>query len=180
MVLQNLTSKLLKKNNNHYLALIKDISLFKNELGSTNYSLLADMFGLTGGTTAMKLSEQEWLDVGINHKVICTAAQHYWGFPVNEASDGARSLRYLQPRLTNSGEVVILGKVWNADVQKWSDEVLKIPCWDASSKGDKDDYDTLKRLVDDLLNNHQLAKGMCIHNYTGLGIVEKQSLVYCI
>ena len=86
------------------------------------------MFGLTGGTTAMKLGEQERLGVGINHKVICTAAQHYRGFPVNEASDGARSLRYLQPRLTNSGEVVILGKVWNADVQKWSDEVLKIPC----------------------------------------------------
>ena len=37
MVLHNLTSKLLKKNNNHYLELIKDISsLFKNELGSTN------------------------------------------------------------------------------------------------------------------------------------------------
>ena len=33
MVVQNLISKLLKKNNNHYLALIKDISsLFKNEL----------------------------------------------------------------------------------------------------------------------------------------------------
>lgn len=69
------------------------------------------MFGLTGGTTATKLGEQERLGVGINHKVICTAAQHYRGFPVNEASDGARSLRYLQPRLTNSGEVVILGSV---------------------------------------------------------------------
>ena len=180
MVLHNLTSKLLKKNNNHYLELIKDISsLFKNELGSTNYSLLVDMFGLAGETTATKHGKQERLDVGINLKVIDGAAQHYRGFPVNEASDGARSLRYLQPRLTNSGEVVILGKMWNADVQNWNDEILKIPRRD-SSKGDKDDYDALKRLVDDLLNNHQLAKSASIHNFTGLGTVEKQSLIYCI
>ena len=180
MVLYNLISKLLKKNNNHYLELVKDISsLFKNELGPTKYSLLADMFGLAGETTATKHGKQERLDAGINHKVIESAARHYRGFPVNEASDGARSLRYLQPRLTNSGEVVILGKMWNADVQNWSDEILKIPRRDAS-KGDKDDYDALKRLVDDLLNNDQLAKSVSIHNFTGLGTVEKQSLIYCI
>ena len=75
MVLHNLTSKLLKKNNNHHLALIKDISsLFKNELGSTNYVLLADMFGLTGETTATKHGKQERPDVRINYKVIDSAA----------------------------------------------------------------------------------------------------------
>ena len=169
MVLYNLISKLLKKNNNHYLTLIKDISsLFKNELGSTNYLLLADRFGLAGETRATKHGKQELLDVGIT-------ARHYRGFPVNEAS----GLRYLQPRLTNSGEVVILGKMWNADVQNWSDEILKIPRQDAS-KGDKDDYDALKRLVDDLLNNHQLAKSVSVHNFTGLGTVEEQSFIYCI
>ena len=180
MVLRNLTSKLLKKNNNHYLALIKDISsLFKNELGSTNYSLLADMFGLAGETTAAEHGKEARLDVGINLEVIDNAAQHYRGFPVNEASDGARSLRYLQPRLTNSGEVVILGKMWNPDVQSWNDEVLHIPRQDAS-KGDQDDYDALKRLVEDLLNNHQLAKSVSIHNFTGLATVEKQSQIYCM
>ena len=137
------------------------------------------MFGLTCETTATKHGKQEWLDVGINHKVIDSAVQHYRGFPVNEASDGARSLCYLQPRLTNSGEVVILGKMWNADGQNWSDEILKIPCRN-SWKGDKGDYDAFTRLVDDLLNNHQLAKSVSIHNFTGLGTVKMQSLIYCI
>ena len=85
----------------------------------------------------------------------------------------------LQPRLTNSGEVVILGKMWNADVQNWSDGIVKDPRRD-SSKGDQDNYDALKRLVDDLLNNHQLAKSGLICNFTGLGTVGKQSLIYCI
>jgi len=57
MVIRNLTAKLSKGNNNHYLEMIKDISsLFRNELGTTNYSLLADVFGLAGNTTAWKTS----------------------------------------------------------------------------------------------------------------------------
>ena len=47
-------------------------------------------------------------------------------------------------------------------------QTYKIPHRDAS-KGDKDDYDALKRLA-----NHQLAKSVSIHNFTGLGIVEKE------
>lgn len=47
MVIRKLMAKLSKGNNNHYLELIKDISsLFRNELGTTNYSLLADMSAL--------------------------------------------------------------------------------------------------------------------------------------
>lgn len=49
LVLRNLVSKLRKNNNHHYTALIKDLSgLFKNELGPTNYALLAEAFGLLG------------------------------------------------------------------------------------------------------------------------------------
>ncbi|KAL9977635.1 hypothetical protein ACROYT_G015064 [Oculina patagonica] len=77
----------------------------------------ADMFGFASETTAPKHGKEVRLDVGINLKVIDNAAQHYRGFPVNKASDEARRLRYLQPRLTNSGEVVTLGKMWNPDVQ---------------------------------------------------------------
>jgi len=48
---------------------------FSNDkLGSTNYSLLADMFGLAGETTATKHGKQEQLDVGINHQVNDTKA----------------------------------------------------------------------------------------------------------
>lgn len=118
MIISNLTAKLRKGNNNHYVELVKDISsLFRNDLGTTNYSLLADMFGLAGNTTASNHGKEERLDPGINEKVLDIAERHYKGFPVNEASNGARSLRYLQPRLTNSGEVVLLGKAWNPDVE---------------------------------------------------------------
>ena len=179
-VIQNLTSKLSKRNNNHFVELIKDISgLFRNELGSTNYSLLADMFGLTGTTTASNHGKEERLDAGINHKVFEDAALRYKGLPVNEASDGARSLRYLQPRLSNSGEVVLLGKAWNPDVESWTNESITVPRRD-SSKGDKDDYDALKRLVNKLLDDHQLAKNVSIHNFTALAPLDKPTLIYCL
>ncbi|KAJ7377451.1 hypothetical protein OS493_029354 [Desmophyllum pertusum] len=89
MVIRNLTSKLSKGNNHHYLELVKDISsLFRNELGFTNYSLLADMFGLARNTTAINHSREYRLDAGINKNVLDKAAAHYKGLPVNEASDG--------------------------------------------------------------------------------------------
>ena len=69
MIIRNLTAKLRKGNNNHYVELVKDISsLFRNELGTTNYSLLADMFGLAGNTTASNHGKEERLDPGINEK----------------------------------------------------------------------------------------------------------------
>ena len=119
MVIRNLAAKLSKGNNNHYLEMIKDIisSLFRNELGTTNYSLLADVFGLAGNTTASNHGKQVRLDAEVNNTVIATAASTYKAFPVNEASDRARRLRYLQPRLTKSGEVVRLGNAWNPDVE---------------------------------------------------------------
>lgn len=159
------------------MELVKDISsLFRNELGTTNYSLLADMFGLAGDTTASNHGKEERLDPGINEKVLDIAERHYKGFLVNKASYGARSLRYLQPRLTNSGEVVLLGKAWNPDVENWIEEVITIPRRDAS-KGDEDDYDALKRLINNLIDQHQLAKSVSIHNFTALGTIDKPSLI---
>ena len=72
-----------------------------------------------------------------------------------------------QPRLSNSGEVVLLGKAWNPDVESWTNESITVLRRD-SSKGDKDDYDALKRLVNKLLDDHQLAKNVSIHNFTAL------------
>ena len=180
MVIQNLIAKLSKGNNNHYLELIKDISsLFRNELGTTNYSLLADMFGLASNTTASNHGKEVRLDAGINQMVIDKAAGHYKGFPVNEASDGARSLRYLQARLTNSGEVVLLGKAWNPDVETWTEQTIQIPRKDAA-KCDTDDYDALKRFCDEVITNQQLAKNVSIHNFTALETIDKPSLIYCL
>ena len=57
LVLKNLTWKLQKRNNHHYVDLVKDISgLLKNELGPSNYALLADLFRLAKETTAAKHS----------------------------------------------------------------------------------------------------------------------------
>ena len=67
LVLKNLISKLRRKNNHHYVSLIKDLSgVFKNEFSPTNYSLLAEAFGLARQTTASKHSHEARLDPGIN------------------------------------------------------------------------------------------------------------------
>lgn len=65
MVKQNLVSKLQKANNHHYVDLVKDTSiLFENKLWPTNYSLLAEIFGLAREITAAKHSIQLRLDSG--------------------------------------------------------------------------------------------------------------------
>ena len=52
-VLKNLIGKMKSKANHRYTCIIKDISaLHKNSLGQTNYSLLQDLLGLCGKTTA--------------------------------------------------------------------------------------------------------------------------------
>ncbi len=98
MVLRNLVSQLQKGNNYHYVHLIKDISgLFKNKLGPTNYSLLADIFGLARETTAARHSAQLTLQPGLNMDSIDQSAITFKSHPFNEASDGARCLCYREP-----------------------------------------------------------------------------------
>ena len=93
LVLQNLVSKLLRNNNHHYDSLIKDLSGdFKNELGPTNYSMLADVFGLAGQTTAAEHIANERLDPGINAEHLCQAAVLFKKSPVNKASYAAHAL----------------------------------------------------------------------------------------
>ena len=105
--------------------IVKDISsLFKNQLGSANYAILSEIFGLARESTAAKHASGLRLDPGINQPAFDNAASLFKNLPVNEASDGARSLRYLQPFLTTAGEVVLLGKSWDPDVNNWSEEVI--------------------------------------------------------
>ena len=67
LVLRNLVSKVMKNNNHHCTSLIKDLSgLFKNELGPTNYALLAEVFGLARATTSSRHGSETRLDLGIN------------------------------------------------------------------------------------------------------------------
>ena len=180
LVIRNLVSKLLKCNNHHYVDLIKDVSgLFKNELGPTNYTLLADIFGLAGETTARKHASLDKLEPGLTIKAIDRAAREYGSLPVNEASDGARALRYLQPRLNTAGNVVLLGEAWNPDVRKWKCEELPLPRKDPSH-GDTDDFTALKRVIDHLIEQDELAKNVSVHNFQSLSLDEKPSIIYCM
>ena len=180
MVLRNLTSKLLKKNNHHYISLIKDLSgVFKNELGPTNYSLLAQVFGLARQTTASKHGVEERLDPGINFDALSKAATLFKNSPVNEASDGARALRYLQAHKFKDGSICLIGQGWNPDIHSWKSAGMAIPRKDPC-EGDKDDFSALKRAIDKLIERGAFAKNVSIHNLTALTSMEKSSVIYCM
>lgn len=181
LVLRNLVSKLLKKNNHHYVDLVKDISgLFRNELGPANYAILSEIFGLARVTTASNHAKTQTLDPGINHSALSSAAISFKGMPVNEASDGARALRYIQPYLNRDGKVVLLGKSWDPDVKRWNQECkYPIPRRDVS-KGDPDDFTALKRFSDSLVSSEQLSKTVSVHNLVSLTSHEKPTIIYCM
>ena len=109
-VLKNLIDKMKSKTNHRYTSIIKDISaLHKNRLGQTNYSLLQDLLGLCGKTTASLHASLDGLEIGINLKVIDKAVQIYNKGPVIECSDEARTLRFISP-CKMSGVVELVGE----------------------------------------------------------------------
>ena len=120
--------------------------VFKNQLGPTNYSILAEVFGLARQSTATKHSADERLDPGINLEVLSKDASIFKKSPVNEASDGARALRYLQARKNKDGSVGLIGHGWNPDVHSWKSEYIPIPRRDLS-KGDKDDLPSIRAIL---------------------------------
>ena len=179
LVIRNLVSKLKSANNHHYVDLVKDISgLFKNELGPTNYSLLADMFGLARETTATKHASQLKLDPGLNMDAIDLAAQTLKGLPINEASDGARCLRYLEPRKLKDGRLVLVGHTWDSDFDSWPQNIC-IPRKNTKEK-DPDDFEALKRLTEKLIKDDKLAKTVSVHNLTALTSFEKPTIITCM
>ena len=180
LVLKNLVSKLLRNNNHRYVSLIKDLSgVFKNELGPVNYSMLAEVFGLARQTTASNHTAADHLEPGINLEALAKAAVLFKKSPVNEASDGARALRYLQARKNRDGSIGLVGCGWSPDVHTWKSEETPIPRRE-QRKGDKDDFAALKRFVDKVIERDSLAKTVSIHNLTSLTSMEKPSLIYCM
>ena len=180
LVLQNLVSKLLKNNNHHYASLIKDLSgLFKNQLGPTNYAILAEAFGLARATTSTNHSSETRLDPGVNSKALEMAAKVFKKSPVNEASEGARALRFLEARKNANGEVILVGQGWDPNVERWHLQEVPVPRKDVQ-KGDKDDYTALKRYIDKVTETDSLAKTVSIHNLNCLSSMEKPSIIYCL
>ena len=180
IVIKNLVSKLLKANNHHYVDIIKNISsLFKNQLGSANYAILSELFGLARESTAAKHTAGLRLGPGINQGALDKAESLFKNAPVNEASDGARSLRYLQPFMTTDGEIVLLGKSWDPDVNNWSEEILPVPRRNRAL-GDVDDFEALKRTIDDMLRKEQLSKSVSVHNLVSLASLDEPTVIYCM
>ena len=119
LVLRNLVSKLMTNNNHHYTSLIKDLTgLLKNELGPTNYALLAEVFGLARATTSSRHGSATRPHPGINCQALETASSLFKKSPVNEASDGGRALRYLEARKNGNGEVILVGEGWDPNVKR--------------------------------------------------------------
>lgn len=105
-VMKNLVGKLKSKNNHKYLDIVKDIStLHKNRLGERNYSILADIFGLCGKTTASLHGGSEKLFPGLNEAALEKACDVYSDMSVIECSDEARALRYLEASKSINGGV---------------------------------------------------------------------------
>ena len=176
-VIRNLVSKLQRANNHRYVDLVKDISaLFKNELGPTNYYLLADIFGLAKETTAANHSSQIKIDPGINWDAMDQAADTFRGLPVNEGSDGARCLRFLEPRKLKTGEIVLVGQVWEPDVSNWHEQNLRIPRKD-ERKNDPHDFTALKRLTDNLIKTEKLAKTVSVYNLSAIAALNKPTII---
>lgn len=88
------------------------------------------------------------------------AAETFKGLPVNEGSDSARCLRFLEPRKLKTGEIVLVGQVWDPDISTWHEQNLRIPRKDHRNN-DPEDFTALKRLIENLINADKLAKSVC-------------------
>ena len=115
------------KSNHRYTNIIKDIStLHKNCLGETNYSLLQDLLGLCGETTASLHASLDRLEIGINLKVIDKAVQIYNKGLAIQCSNEARTLRFIS-FCKMSGVVELVAECWDADINNWKVVEEKYP-----------------------------------------------------
>jgi hypothetical protein len=167
-VLRNLVGKLKSRNNHKCLDIVKDISgIYKNKLGKLNYSLLEDIFGLPSSSTAIAhIKAQGTIQPGVNWAVIDKAIEEYKDGPVSECSDEYRTLRYLEPRLDQDGQLQLVGCSWSPLVNNWPFKLL-VPRRDVSY-GDPDDFSALKRVISNVISNEALATGTNIHNFSAL------------
>lgn len=99
--------------------------------------------------------------------------------PVNEASDGARALRYLEARKDANGEAILVGEGWDPNVKCWHLQKATVSRRNVE-KGDKDDFTALKRYVDEVIKKDSLCKTVLVHNLNCLTSMEKPSIIYCL
>ena len=130
-------------------------------------------------STAAKHASGLRLDPGINQAVFDDATSLFKNLPVNEASDGTRLLRYLQPFSTTAGEVVLLGKSWDPDVNNWSEEVISVPRRN-KALGDADDFGALRRTINDMVAKDQLSKSVSVPNLVSLASLDEPTVIYCM
>ena len=176
-VLKNLIGKMKSKGNHRYTSLILDISgLHLRRLGQTNYSLLQNLIGLCGKTTAKAHSSHERLEIGLNKKVIEAASELYDNGPVIECSDEARSLRYISPHKF-SGKVELIGECWDPDIDKWDTCRKPLP---RKSDRFKDDFSALNNYIVSVTSRNELAKSTALHNFAALSGTKNIPLIYIV
>jgi len=146
-VLRNLVGKLKSKNNHKFLDIVKDVGgMYKNKLGKMNYSLLKDIFVLPFSSTAINhINSQGKLHTGLNWNVIDKAIEEYNDGLVSECCDEARTLRFLEPRIAEDGQLELVGSSWSPSVKDWP---LKVAVPRRNKHFDEpDDFSALKRLI---------------------------------
>lgn len=135
------------------------------------------MFGLPSSTSCDDFKTHRKLQAGYNPEVIDEAVELYKDGPVIDASDEARALRYLQAMKTEQDEIVLVGKSFSPDIEKWEEEKVHIPKKN-ESEGDKDDFSALRRLVSKVIDDDGLASKVSIHNFSSLGCSTRHPLIY--
>uniref|UniRef100_A0A7M5V3V3 Ubiquitin-like protease family profile domain-containing protein n=2 Tax=Clytia hemisphaerica TaxID=252671 RepID=A0A7M5V3V3_9CNID len=177
-ILQNIVGKLKSGVNHKYTNLIKDVAvLYKNKLGVTSYSDLKDLFCLPSKTCVQQHSKENKLHVGLNEDVFDKAVDLYCGGPVIEASDEARTLRFLSPVVGKGNQIELIGKCWDPDISKWEDsrDFLKNVISDKTSV---DEFSALKDHIKEMKSSNSFAKDTAIHNFVAASGVMSKPLVF--
>uniref|UniRef100_A0A7M5TTT6 Uncharacterized protein n=1 Tax=Clytia hemisphaerica TaxID=252671 RepID=A0A7M5TTT6_9CNID len=178
-LLKNLLLKMKSGVNHKFTLLIKNVAcLYKNHLGTTNYSLLQSLFGLPGKTCASDHAKPAEINLGFNNNAIETATERYANRPVVECSDEARTLRYISPLMDQNGKIELIGQCWDADLNRWNDERKYLD--DILSKNSIDQYSALKDYVDGIIKTNQLAKDTAIHNFTSGSGIASEPIVFLV
>ena len=173
IILNNLVKKLKSKSNHQYCDFIKDVAgIHKNRLGSSNYSLLKNIFGRPCSTTASAHVNTNKIELGLNEKVFRN--NPYGELPVTDCSDEARALRYLEPCLLPNGDIELIGGVWDPNVDRWCN------CKQILKRSNADDYSKLVKIINSLTDTNGLAKSFGIHNFSLLTGGKSMPQIYAL
>ena len=177
-VLKNLVGKLKSGRNHKFTNTIKSIAkMHKNWLGESHYAVLKEILGFPSGATVELHKPEERFFPGFNKLVIENASSLFKGSLVVESSDEARIRRSLEPRLSLSGDIELLGTSWSADPSAWP-QVESIP--KAAADGTEDDFSALKNFVDDTINQNRLASHVSVHTLNSVNDLTLHHPVICI